>query len=89
MYRKNGTGVVERLQRRFVKEHQSLVLKLQEDSDTFNKSLCAAKRGVREGARDRQRILKELDRNAKKRQHSCSNEVSRIKDIAERLQIQD
>ncbi|TQV90409.1 hypothetical protein IF1G_10888 [Cordyceps javanica] len=85
-YLRNGTRCVDRLQSRFSKERQILLQKMHDDNDTFSKSLNAAKRGIREGAKDRQRVLKELDRNAKKRQHSCSNEVGRIKDMAKRIQ---
>ncbi|ATY59803.1 hypothetical protein A9K55_005447 [Cordyceps militaris] len=87
VYLKNGTRCVDRLRNRFSKERNNLLQKLHEDRDTFNTSLAAAKRSLREGARDRQRVLKELDRNANKRQQSCSNEVIRIKEIAKRIQI--
>ncbi|OAR02231.1 hypothetical protein LLEC1_03821 [Akanthomyces lecanii] len=86
VYRKNGTAIVDRLQRRFAKEHHTLLQKVQEDSKAFIKCVSSAKRGLREGARDRQRVLKDLDRNAKKRQQTCSKEVSRIRDIAKRIQ---
>ncbi|OAA55736.1 hypothetical protein ISF_07841 [Cordyceps fumosorosea ARSEF 2679] len=85
-YLKNGARCVDRLHNRFAKERQVLLQRLYEDRDTFSKSLSTAKRGLREAAKDRQRVLKELDRNAKKRQQGCSNEVNRIKDIAKRVQ---
>ncbi|KAM3441579.1 hypothetical protein NHJ13734_002803 [Beauveria thailandica] len=74
VYLKNGTRCVDRLQNRFAKERHSLLRRLQEDKDAFDKTIGAAKRGLREGARERQRVLKELDRNANKRRHSCTNE---------------
>ncbi len=86
VYRQNGTSIVDRLQKRFAKEHHTLLRRLQEDSDALSQRLSSAKRGLREGARDRQRVLKELDRNSQKRQQSCCKEIGRIKDIAKRIQ---
>ncbi|KAJ3479199.1 hypothetical protein NLG97_g8382 [Lecanicillium saksenae] len=87
VYRKNGAACVDRLQKRFLKERQILSRKLKNDMDTFTTTLNGAKRNLAVGSKDRQKILKELERNTVKRKHSCTNEINRIKDIAKRVQI--
>ncbi|KAM3512558.1 hypothetical protein MY11210_003821 [Beauveria gryllotalpidicola] len=52
VYLKNGTRCVDRLQNRFAKERHSLLHKLQQDRDAFNKSIGAAKRGLRTAQED-------------------------------------
>ncbi|KAM3488360.1 hypothetical protein MY3957_008343 [Beauveria namnaoensis] len=46
VYLKNGARCVDRLQNRFSKERNSLLQKLREDKDAFDKSIGAAKRGL-------------------------------------------
>lgn len=85
VYRKNCSSCVNRLQRRFGREKQYYLAKLQHDKESFNKSLIIAKRGLRDGGKERQRILKDLDRNANKRKQSYLNEVRQLKEISKQV----
>ncbi|KAJ6781512.1 hypothetical protein PWT90_08098 [Aphanocladium album] len=87
VYQKNGTSCVDRLHKRFLKERQALSVKLKSDMGVFYDTLHGAKRALAGGAKDRQRIVKELERNAAKRKYSCVNEVNRIKEIAKKVQV--
>lgn len=87
-YRKNGADTIDRIQARFSKEHQDLSRKVKHDGNKFIKNLGDAKRVLREGAKERQKALKEMEKNTQKRRQISSFEISRLNDFAKQLQLE-
>lgn len=84
-YQKNGARCVDRIRARFAKERRELSTTLQHDGMEFLRILGLAKRTLRDGARDRHRALKDIDRNAQKRRKGDESEVVRLNALAKRF----
>lgn len=85
VYKKNGLSCVNRIWDRYTREHQQLAAQTRHDAKVSVASSKPAIRLLRDGRKDRERVMKHISRNIRRRSKVASSDVQKLNDMAKKI----